>query len=156
MKTDILIKIFIADEKEPIFISQKALTNASEWFSAAFRNERLGNEPGVLRFPEDDLEAWKLLICWVMEGVVLHADNLNDCESIVLIQAWCLGHKYLVPDFQDLIMLELLSHIQLGGAILVEAITEAFLLGPADSLLTKLMAECAVELLKVHENIGYE
>ena len=158
LKTDRLIKIFISDDPEPVHVSEKTLVNASEWFAAAIRHEQWGSEPGVLRFPEDDLDAWKSLLFWLFKKSVPEwaSDGTgNDCEAFHLIQCRCLGEKYLLSEFQDAVMHELLGFLANGHQTLqLEAIKEAFENTAAGSLLRKLSAEEVVWQLKVTREIS--
>ena len=100
----------------------------------------------MLRFPEDDAEAWKVLLHFVIRGTlptIPHSDG-GDHMSLQFVRCWCLGDKYCVPAFQDLTMVELLKYCE-SKAPLVGTIKDAFDNTPPGSRLRILMAECAVE-----------
>lgn len=108
-------------EKQKTFKVQEALLRTtSPVFAAALRNEHLGeSERGVLRFPEDDGEAWKLLLFWIFKCELpdysqVKTSSLGECDRLLIlfVHCWILGDKYQLPKFQDLIMLELLLKLQ--------------------------------------------
>lgn len=91
------------------------LRRTSRVFSAALNNEHLGEgDKGVLKFPEDDVAAWKLLVFSMFEKKLPEEDlesEANERLQLLLVQCWVLGDKYDIPEFQDLAILELLHHL---------------------------------------------
>lgn len=129
-------------------VSKKLLVNVSNKFAAALSAEHHSKDSGILRFPDDNLAAWQVMMYWIYDGQVPEMEIYNDCEDVHLVRCWCLGDKYYMPQFQDLVMLELLHYIECGGQITLESVREAFENTTSGSLLRRLMAECTVELLK--------
>ena len=64
-----------------------------------------------------------------------------------LVRTWILGEKYQLPEFQDLVMLELLEHLDCWEYSMA-VVREAFEGTPVGSPLRKLMAEEAVEMVR--------
>lgn len=155
LKSKERIEIYIAGETEPIIIPEKLLADASETFAAFVRNKHVGKEPGSLRFPEDDLEAWKVMLCWIVRGQVDGISESIDDEGMHLVRCWCLGDRYDLPLFQDLIMLDLLHYIENEGEITLEIVGEAFKNSRPNSKIKRLMAECTVQLLEIAISITY-
>lgn len=92
----------------------------SEYFVKAIENaEKMGPDgPDVLRFPEDDKEAWQLILSWMMGGVVLPrgktlraADHTVEFQGL-LCRTWILADKYFMPALQNATMTILLSHLK--------------------------------------------
>ncbi|KAK4895407.1 hypothetical protein LTR27_006471 [Elasticomyces elasticus] len=62
-------------------------------------------EPGVLRFPDDDLISWQLLLRWMYQRVVLSGAFENEADLSSAMRTWGLGERLDVPDFQNQVML---------------------------------------------------
>lgn len=111
-------------------LQETLLRRTSRVFSAALNNEHLGEgNKGALKFPKDDVAAWKALIFWIfdkkypeenLESRMSRREMEEDLEKkeameeelqVFLIHCWIVGDKYDIPDFQDLAMLELLHHL---------------------------------------------
>lgn len=117
LQTDRMIQIHVGQVGAPPFlVPQSTLSNASEYFVEAFKNEKVGEcESGVLRFPEDDFQAWQLLLWWIVktqlpDEIKLAWEDDKVAEQVVLLlsQAWLLAEKYRLVLFQDVAMIELL------------------------------------------------
>ncbi|KAK5709575.1 hypothetical protein LTR17_019659 [Elasticomyces elasticus] len=135
------IKIVIDKETpQTFFVQQQLLESTSDYFVKALRNQHLGEkpEPGVLRFPEDRVSAWKLLLFWMykheLPAEVYHHD------LIPAVRAWALGDRLCIPEFQNHIMLVLIWSFRNKVARL-GLIKMAVQCSPADSTMRKLMAE---------------
>lgn len=97
-----------------------------------------GGEKGVITLPEDSVEAWEVLLHWIITKTLPEDHECfksmlpQETLQLELVQCWSLGDKYDVVAFQDLIMIELLS---LLGTILIdeEAAQEAFERSPPGS-----------------------
>ena len=88
----------------------------------------------------------KSLLHFVIRGTlptIPHSTG-GDHMSLQFVRCWCLGDKYCVPAFQDLIMVELLKYCE-SKAPSLGTITDAFDNAPPSSKLRILVAECAVE-----------
>ncbi|KAF2164644.1 hypothetical protein M409DRAFT_25038 [Zasmidium cellare ATCC 36951] len=127
LKSDRLIQIFIGDENEPFLVQEGLLTNASEYFAKALKHElSLGSELGVLRFPED--------------GPVLQAWGTK--HLVLCVHAWVLGDKYLMPRFQNAVMMEFITHFREGYLPDSKSLVNTLLrLSPAGSEIRRIIAE---------------
>ena len=126
------------------------LRTRSKVFEAAIKNESWGDgEPGVLRFPEDDPQAWKIIVYYMIHLQVPSEDFVGEEERDwlglvnVLDLCWILGDKYDMPQFQDLIMLERLRAITCGS-LLPGMVLRAFEKTPPGSKLRLQAARNAV------------
>ena len=152
--------MFIANEESPVCIQASILKDTSPVFETFLKYGHLGKDgPDVLKFPEDDLDVWQALTFWMFNKTIPTDKELSsqvDCESIHFVRCWCLGEKYQIGAFQDAAMLELLHTIDKAQetAIWLEAIKEAFEESPDGSVLRKLMAEVAVDMLEVSREIS--
>lgn len=114
MKNDRLITVIVGDDEhqEEFKLQEIILRNTSKAFAAALDHEHLGGgTKGILHFPEDDTEAWKVLVFWmIMKRLPEKATENTGKEdrTALLIYCWVLGDKYGLPEFQDVAMLELL------------------------------------------------
>ncbi|KAK3115415.1 hypothetical protein LTR53_005262 [Teratosphaeriaceae sp. CCFEE 6253] len=144
------------DADEHVFhIPKAALDLASDYFLMALKHESaMGGEKGTLRFPADDADAWKVLLCWIIKCALPEDWNCakKDAEQqeVHMIRCWALGEKYLLPDFQAMIMLELLNYLDSSEEPKVQHLTltaakEALATTPAGRPLRRLIA---VELAK--------
>ncbi|KAK4494579.1 hypothetical protein PRZ48_013935 [Zasmidium cellare] len=153
LKAPRFIKIFVGDQTEPYEIPESMLVNASDYFARAIKHENSmgGSEPGVLRFKEDGelLEGWKVLLYWIV-----HRDLPRQYQEIVftekpksleMVQTWVLGDRYLLPELQDSVVVELLAnslnewfaedHVELYSMLQIS---------PVGSKLRRLLAEEAI------------
>lgn len=154
-KVDRFIQLFISDDPEPLNVSERALVRTFDWFAAAIRNGHMGIKPGVLRFPEDDIDAWKWLLFWIFYKEVPEPSLWNDCEAYQLVRCWCLGGKYLISAFQDVVMDQLHEYLDLDGPVQLEAIKDAFENSAPGSALREQMADHLVRLLEDAKEITY-
>ncbi|KAK4494578.1 hypothetical protein PRZ48_013934 [Zasmidium cellare] len=164
LKSQRLIKILIGDATEAYLMSETLLTNASEYFAKAIRHETsMGNtEPGVLSFPDDgDYKgAWEVLLFWLMtkslplELTSQHGEIPDvDCYE-PWTRIWVLADKYLLPELQDAVMLEMLYFFEgeLGSFLAAspsdgELVNRLLRISPVDSPLRRLIAEEVVRSL---------
>lgn len=144
-----MIKIFIADETAPIHIQESRLTQTADYFAAAFRHEI---ETGILRFPEDSLTAWKVLLHWIHEKRLPEIPCGKDsCRWLNFVRCWCLGDKYDIAKFQDEVMLESWESISCDCKDYLEALREAFEQSPAGSKMRKIQAWCIASAVEKSE-----
>lgn len=161
-----MIKIYIGEETEPYLVAESTLTNASEYFVKALKHETTlgGAEPGVLRFSEDGncKDGWETLLYWLTRKqlpnrwpaiINSNGDSLLDDAFQSWIQAWVLGDKYLLPEFQDTIMLEMLIYLDnatLDGSD-IDSLNVALRMSPVDSPLRRILAEEAIYTIYVEK-----
>lgn len=70
----------------------------------------------AIKFPQDDLEAWKQLIYWIGTGkFALNTVETDSKDPSLLMRCWLLGAKYKVLDFQDCAMMDLLRFYDQGS-----------------------------------------
>ena len=118
---DRLITVLIGEGEwqQKFMLQDTLLRRTSRVFSAALNNEHLGEgDKGVLKFPEDDVAAWKVLVFWMFDKKLPEEDfsaELDEKLQLLLVECWVLGDKYEIPEFQDLVMLELLHHFNSKG-----------------------------------------
>ncbi|KAK5702608.1 hypothetical protein LTR97_003553 [Elasticomyces elasticus] len=62
-------------------------------------------EPGVLRFPDNDLISLQLLLRWMYHRVVPSGAFDQEVDISSAMRTWGLGERLDVPDFQNQIML---------------------------------------------------
>lgn len=144
LKADHLVKVYVGDEGAPPFLLQQTLlTSISPVFANALKHENLGTnpEPGVLRFPEDDTEAWEVFLHWLMQR-----SYPQDLDARSSVKCWVLGDRYHISTFQDNAMFALLVRLDNKWAKL-DDISYAFRLTPPGSKLRLLMAEELVMLM---------
>lgn len=98
LQSDRLIKIVLGPANEPrpsLYVQQKVLEEASEWFSKALRDDRfIEGQTASLSFPDDDPQAWKVLIFWILHRTI--PDELKGDTSAVAMKCailWVLGDK---------------------------------------------------------------
>ncbi|KAK5688472.1 hypothetical protein LTS10_000450 [Elasticomyces elasticus] len=154
LQSERTIKLVIgqpAADATAFYISKTALEQTSEYFCGALRNQHLGDgERDTLTFPEDDLTAWKVLLCWMMKhdlprdaNLVTRSDTEGECQPlnhIISVRCWALGDKYGISTFQDFIMLELLDALESDSPQL-STVREAFDSTTPGSPLRELLAE---------------
>ncbi|KAK4895439.1 hypothetical protein LTR27_006503 [Elasticomyces elasticus] len=170
LQSDTLMKLVIGEgEKSATFyVSKTTLQHTSACFRAAIRNAHLGGgDFDTIPFPEDNLEAWKVLLHWLITRELPAAAELllvdheaedkstvNFSDHTLCIRCWALGDKFAMPAFQDAVMLRLLESLDSEALTVAEALV-GFENTPPGSKLREVMAEeLAVELQNL--NIGPE
>lgn len=154
------------EERQRTFNVHEALLRyTSEVFSAALNHEDCGEDKaGVLKYPEDAVGAWEVLLFWMITKKLPEDSmgllSVHDKETLQfsLVQCWTLGDKYDIPEFQDLVMLELLD-LSSEGLVTVQAAEEAFANASPGSQIRKLFSRLivsAVFLLKVEDMEAFE
>lgn len=105
------------EERQRVFhVQETVLRYTSKALSANLDHEHLGDdERGILRFPEDPVDAWEVLVFWIVTKKIpesqMHDTLVPDkaAAQFALVQCWILGDKYGIVEFEDLIMIELLD-----------------------------------------------
>lgn len=145
-KCDRLIKIYVgsANDTRPFLIQQTTLRATSDYFTKALKHEEnMGkdDERGKLKFEDDNYEAWNILIFFMLQkelpGCVLKPDVNNQ---MLLVNCWIIGDKYMIPAFQDIVMIELLVHLHGRGIDLAVAERAVHASAP-ESVLRRLVIE---------------
>ncbi|KAF7187538.1 hypothetical protein HII31_11162 [Pseudocercospora fuligena] len=110
LKKDRLIKLYVADDDEPYLIPESRLNQASEYFASAIKHEKWGAaQDGKLNFPDDDRDAFELLVFFIVEGSLPNFESLSlVATQKLLIETWAVADKYLMRDLQDLLMVAFL------------------------------------------------
>ncbi|KAK4544933.1 hypothetical protein LTR36_003838 [Oleoguttula mirabilis] len=111
LQQDRMIHFYVGDDDdtEPFCIKQSGLEWASPFFVCVIKYEHWGTDAQhcVLRFPDDDVEAWHMLIYWFDHSADLHSTP----HKLLATRCWILGDKYGIPKFQDEAMLgEVAAH----------------------------------------------
>ncbi|KAI6790266.1 hypothetical protein KC332_g18385 [Hortaea werneckii] len=154
LKSDRLIRIKVGSNKddEPFLISQRRLESVSEYFRKALRQDSFKEgRTRQIDFPEDDYDAWTVLVFWMMKTFDIAKEELTP---ELLIKSWVLGDKYEIPEFQDQIMLELLFTFEEDYAT-EDIIRLGSGLSPTGSVLKRLIAEEAAVALRI-EKMDFE
>lgn len=150
-----MVNIFVGtpEPAETTFtIPASVLVNASDYFTdkiTALQQTSAANTI-KLTFPDDDKEAWEILLYFLYNGEVPDIDPPgavlahNRKADYKFVKAWVLGERYQLPDLQDNCMWDLLHRAAKGLSF------EVLELGchktPPGSVMRKLMAEQAVGL----------
>ena len=92
-----------------LYVRQDILTRTFPRFASALTIESITDQATELYFPQDDLEAWRILQTWMPKHDLLLA-RFKDLEKY--LSAWYLAEKYEVTQLQDDIMFEfiMLAH----------------------------------------------
>ena len=104
-----LITIRVGKESTHDFMIQRALvTSRSEFMRAAVEKDWKEAKEGLVRFPEDSIEAFGIYHHFLYTGRVLskdpnsHAGSPQEYER--LVQAYILGDKLMDGDYKDIII----------------------------------------------------
>ena len=165
MHNDRLIHIHVgeATEERPhtastFLIQESILVSKSTYFARVLSNDRFQEtQTGIFRFPDDDVDAWKIMACYILKGELPDSVGLQWLfngpswaeedlgEDMLWVRCWALGDYFGIPAFQDEVMFKLISYIGLWQSDF-DVIREAFMRTPEGSPLRRLMAEEAVNL----------
>lgn len=164
LRNDRLIQIYVGEDAgpdngiaQPYLVQESLLHGVSDYFIAATKHEHLGSDSvGVLRFPEDDRDAWELLLSWIFTRQIPHrirGDTEESVTSLCLVDCYVLADKYLIPKLQNAIMIELIFRRETTN-LPVEAARQALSTAPPESHLRRfameeLMSQVGVRALTV-------
>jgi len=103
------IHIGVADDPNPYVVPKEVLCRHIQYFRSALSLNFIEGQTGVLRFPEDNKEAWSLLLYYIFQDRVQPWDGdiikvKYDTYVLTLVHAYELGDKYSVGRFQNKIM----------------------------------------------------
>lgn len=92
-----------------LYVRRDILTRTSPCFASALTPQSTGDQANELSFPQDDLEAWRILQAWMPKHDLLLA-KFKDLEKY--LSAWYLAEEYEITQLQDDIMFEfiMLAH----------------------------------------------
>ncbi|KAK1062672.1 hypothetical protein LTR74_010128 [Friedmanniomyces endolithicus] len=160
LQADRLITIYVGEtdgKTKPFRVQQVLLEQLSDYFRSALQTDTFAEgEEGRLHFPEDNLNAWKVLLHWVFTRTVPHWDKDDDGMTIdielqnLLIDCWVLGDKYHIYNSQNEVMVELLWYYSwhIGEEAVFKRGVE---LTSSDSKLRRLMAEGIVGIMEADQ-----
>ena len=142
-----MIKLFIGQQTTPYLVQETLLTDIATYFANAMKWDDRSSEPsGILRFPDDDEDAWKVLLHWIIKGK-LPTTRSGQATQMLWVHCWILGDKYNIAAFQDDVMVELVFELAHQKTSL-EIVKTAFEGTIEDCKLRKLMAEETVDLIR--------
>lgn len=110
-------------------MQQSILEHASKCFANMMKPDTFREgQTGILRFPEDELQAWKVLLYWMVHGKIPKVTIAF--RDVLAIRCWQLGDKYNISGFQDDAMLSLLytlkgSKSKFASDVIKEGITRS-------------------------------
>ena len=145
MQSDGWIKIDVGKtptQSRSFLVQRSRLEHVSDAFDI-----NVGEET-TLRFEDDELEAWRVLLYWISTKQI--PDTLDD--NLLLVKCWVLGQKRGIVAFQNSVMISLLRNY--GKCFVeMEEINYAFhQVSEEGWQLQKLMAEELVILLDHDEH----
>lgn len=151
LRNDRLVQIYVGQDAssnnaitQPYLVQETLLHGLSEYFVAATKHEHLGSGgAGVLRFPEDDKDAWELLLYWLFTKQIPHkvrGQAEETVSSLCLVNCWILADRYIIPKLQNAIMIEMIFRRETTN-LPEEAARQALSAAPADSHLRRLAME---------------
>ena len=120
LQPDRMIKLEIgsANDRISLCVPERTLVGISTPFAEVLKTKLVVDEYSrhVLRLPDDNSEAWKILLYSQFAGSLPHMFSAAGYASIeraehlvLLVHCWLLGEKYGALQFQDLIMGELIA-----------------------------------------------
>lgn len=139
------------DEKQTFWIQEAVLVSQSWVLSRKLRSST--DWYVCLAYPDDGVEAWEVLAFWMVTHSLPECDfkDLKCADSVtfqwMLMRYWILGERYMIEEFQDDIMLELLQVLK-KYPIAVHA-AEGAIRGSAPGLKLRLLAAKAI-IFAVH------
>ncbi|KAK1823579.1 hypothetical protein LTR12_001990 [Friedmanniomyces endolithicus] len=115
LRTDRMINIYVGKatpEAKPFRVQQVLLEQLSEYFSNALSADTfVEGKKARLNFPEDDVDAWKVLLRWAFTHTVPHwTKKMAGKIEMVFVDCWVLGDKYQIRSFQNEVMMEMLYY----------------------------------------------
>ncbi|KAK5702632.1 hypothetical protein LTR97_003578 [Elasticomyces elasticus] len=167
-----LVKIVVGENDgeeatvpEIFFIQRALLETASEYFKKVIKDTQTEDtEQVTLNFPEDDVDAWKMMLFWLVKGDVPSLQEYAEVfeewmaydRQLPLVRCWVLGEKFQLPGFQNGIMAmlqETLSGGRNGNYLNLQALQKAFRETNAGSELRLFAAEDIARQLEVPNEV---
>lgn len=116
--TDRFIEIYVGDAAEgeqtspSLRVPASILKNLSKLLAGEVQGAcdhatAKGQRKAKLFYPNDLTYAWEILLYWAFHHR-LSDQHAATTDPRIFIDAWMLGHRWAIPDFQDFVMLELL------------------------------------------------
>ncbi|KXT03332.1 hypothetical protein AC578_4007 [Pseudocercospora eumusae] len=146
LQSDRLVKLYVGKNNDiPYLIPESRLKQASEYFTSAIKHERWGSDNiGKLHFPDDDKRTFEILIYFIVNGSLPEFDRKDKIAmQKLMIDSWLMADQYLMHDFQDQLMIQLLIMLD-DEALDWEVVRFGFQKGSEGSKIWRLMAEEAV------------
>lgn len=140
------IRLYIGQDTTPYIVSEALLRSISKCFATLIELQtppEYEAHQRVLRVPSDDQTSWDMLLYWKFNGSMAPIPGDKDTQILQLIRSYSFGGRYILMQFQDLVMLELIRTVRMY-AVNVEAVKLAFDVTPAGSPLRVLMAREAL------------
>ncbi|KAM3424300.1 hypothetical protein BST61_g11163 [Cercospora zeina] len=146
LQSDRLITLNICDSETSfsVQLQQKILEAASPWFQKALQEDRfVEGQTGVIYFADDDIDAWKLALYWLLHHrLPLRGDDDRATHFVSRAKCWILADKYGVTGFQNEAMFQLLESADSKSFRLRAAqYSELIATTPAESVLMRLLGE---------------
>ncbi|CAK3991947.1 Hypothetical predicted protein [Lecanosticta acicola] len=158
LKTGQVVEILIGQEVDPVFVSEDTLRKASRYFTNELNTANQSGIQVTLEFPNDDLEAWKIMLYWIEHQKLPEityewvGESQETKNTRTLCRCWLVGEKYLVPTFQNAIMNALLYAFNFKSVAL-DTVKEVFCNTRPQMPLRRVIAEelvYATHIGKIH------
>lgn len=144
MTGDRLIKIYVGEDMpKPYLVQQELLFATSDYFRKALQQKFVEGHEGVLRFPQDDADAWVDFLHFIFYGKLPEPNNYEYDLQSKHSRLWIMGDKYIIPRLQNAAMTVLLAST-ISDYVELDVIKEAFEQTVPGAHLRKLMAREAV------------
>jgi hypothetical protein len=145
-----MIKIYVGDDIDPIYVSQSLLVRNSDVFGNILHSEHVASHD-TLHFPDDSVSAWRIMLFWmVYKQMPAHRDTGEHQEAGVMdiVGAWCLSDHYCMWEFQDATMSLLIGCLHDIRDFPIDAIQAGFEYAKTSSRMGRLMVNGAVWSLR--------
>jgi len=155
LRSDRLVKVYVGDSTEPFLIQQTLLKNTSDYFTRALCSDSFDEGAlGVLRFREDNIKTWQILLYWIFNRDL--PEEVTKPSPGSIMDCWILGDNYDVPSFQDDAMFTLIQLINDSEYLGTENVRSGIERTTQRSALRRLLVEELVLGVYYHRDVGIE
>lgn len=118
-KSVVKVRVGTGVDSQDFYVHKDLLSHHSPFFKAALSNERKEALENVVQLPDDDVEVFRIYICWLYgswpftslaSGQVDKQGTFSIPDHDTLGSAYCFGDKVLDFDFCDMVADMLCAH----------------------------------------------
>lgn len=98
--------ISVGPEEKQFKVQRKRICDAADYFKSMFSGPFKESSDEMARFPEDDVDAWKLLVQWLDQDlqpfITSPRHDNSDIEALEKrVKLYCLAEAYGIDDLMD-------------------------------------------------------
>jgi hypothetical protein len=98
--------IYVGPEEEQFKVQRKQICDAADYLKSLFSGSFMESSDGIARFPNDDVDAWGLLVQWLDQNLqpFITSPQHDDSDIKALekrVKLYCLAEAYGIDELMD-------------------------------------------------------